>query len=62
MIDDETALEEEICAADVYQFELDDRVAFLTGFLRRANLAPPPIGTDAHATLPTSPPPTDTPV
>ena len=43
MIDDMSALEEEICAADVYQFELDNRVAFLTEFLRWANLVPPPV-------------------
>ena len=32
-IDDETTLEEEICAADEYQSDLD-KIAFLTEFLR----------------------------
>ena len=55
--DNETALEEEIATADAYQFELDDRIAFLTEFLRRANQAPP-VSTIAHVIPPTSPPPT----
>jgi len=40
-IEDETALEEEILKADAYQFDLDDRIAFLTEFLKRAKQVPP---------------------
>jgi len=39
-IEDETTLEEEISNADAYQFDLDDRIAFLTEFLKRANQVP----------------------
>ncbi|XP_065916009.1 uncharacterized protein [Dysidea avara] len=58
-IDDETELEEDISKADAYQFDLDERIAFLTEFLRKASQAPPAKPTDAHTILPTSPPPTD---
>ena len=33
-INDETQLEEEIAAADTYQFDLDSRIAQLVEFLR----------------------------
>jgi len=50
-------LEEEILNADVYQFDLDDRIAFLTEFLKRAKQVPPVKATNADTV--TLLPPTD---
>jgi len=51
-------LEEEISNAGVYQFDLGNRIAFLTELLKRAKQVPPAKSTDADTViLPTSPPP-----
>jgi len=61
-IDDETQLEEEIAIADAYQFDLDNCIAHLAEFLRRASQPPPLVLTGAHAMIqPTSLAPLDIP-
>ena len=57
-IDDEAKLEEEIATADAYQFKLEDCIAHLAEFIRRASQLPPSVLTGDHSMIkPISPPP-----
>ena len=51
-------LEEEICNADTYQTTLEERIAFLTEFIRKSSLTPvrppPPPSREAHPRTETS--------
>ena len=51
-------LEEEICNADTYQMTLEERIAFLTEFIRKSSLTPvrppPPPSREAHLRTDTS--------
>ena len=57
-------LEEEICNADTYQTTLEERIAFLTEFIRKSSLTPvrppPPPSREAHPRTDTEPAATDT--
>ena len=42
-IEAETEFEEETINANTYQFTLEERIAFLSEFIRKAGLPPPPL-------------------
>ena len=54
-IQTETDLEEEICNADTYLSTLEEQIAFLTEFIRKANIPPPSTVSPPLTTM--SPPP-----
>jgi len=53
-INDEAEFEEEIDNADIYQLSLEERIAILTQFIRKAGIPPPPVVTSLPVLPPTS--------